>query len=341
MRTKGVAAGILLFLVSCILARADEAATVEALISRTYAAMTRAGNIDGPELQRDARILGRLLEQYGYTKGTQVMQGDIDLIWKAFMFTRQCILGGMTQELELSKPEEAIGLYRKTFTPEERKALDYELSAAKFTTADQKRAQILTAAGLRTDAYVVESNRGSEERVLRPLGQFTARPSDSLPPAREENESTKWDQKAIAEYAGISGIVLETSFTEPKQYFLVQVANNLPLKTLKSAKEFSTVPVHTDLKILFAVPINGGVLVKCLGKTAYFTVPLTDSMSEMGGYPGTRLDLSSLDFPLLFLGKKWMHAPGATCVIQITKERIETFGCSVTEGDPTPGKTRM
>jgi hypothetical protein len=52
-------------------------------------------------------------------------------------------------------------------------------------------------------------------------------------------------------------------------------------------------------------------------------------MSELGGYPGTRLDLSELQGSMIFLGKRWTPEAGQDAMIQITRERIETFRCAV------------
>ena len=274
------------------------------------------------DLGQQAIIVMQLLREYGYTSKSFVWKGDFDLIHKTSIFTSNCAVKkllkingeGLGATTELTDQAGAIRLFRETFKPAEIAAIKYEINQAKTEQADEQRKKLLEQAGY--DA----------SNVFHLSAKFDAMTT----PVSKENAGEKLDQKAVTEYAGVAGIVLQKTFDQEGQYFLVPVAQKLPVATLRSPKDFSRIPLHTDLKLSFAAPMKDGTLVKGSGKAAYLTVPLTDKATEMGGYPGTRLDLSNMKMPLSFLGKTWVSRKGATCIIQITKKRIEASGCAVT-----------
>jgi hypothetical protein len=265
----------------------------------------------------------QLLKEYGYTSKSLIWRGDFELIHKTSVFTANCAVKkllkikgeGLDATTELTDQAGAIRLFRDTFKPAEIAAIKYEINHAKTEQADEQRKKLLEQAGYNTSNVFYLSAKSDAPQA----------------PVSTDGGGANLDQKAVTEYAGVAGIVLQKTFNEEGQYFLVPVAQKLPVAILKSPKDFSGIPLHTDLKLSFAAPMKDGTLVKGTGKAAYLTVPLTDKATEMGGYPGTRLDLSKMKLPLSFLGKTWVSKRGATCIIQITKERIEAFGCAVTK----------
>ncbi|MEW6602078.1 MAG: hypothetical protein AB1499_13985 [Nitrospirota bacterium] len=140
-----------------------------------------------------------------------------------------------------------------------------------------------------------------------------------------------------AKYAGVNGYLIEQKYDNPSFYPLVQISKELPVHNLKSRSEFSdSVPLHTDLTIISVVSQNteGNVMVRGIGSGAFSAIPGTGKMSPIGGYPGTRLTIKAPDLylkPFSFLGKHWLRMTDESCVIQITKESIETYGCTVVD----------
>jgi len=106
-------------------------------------------------MQGRGALLIQQLKEYGYTSESFLFAGDVNLLDKTLVFTRDCVSRDFIRSngsqllvsMEPAKPDDAVAFLLKTFTPAEQAAIQYEITSAKLSIFDQKRADLLREAG--------------------------------------------------------------------------------------------------------------------------------------------------------------------------------------------------
>ncbi len=127
----------------------------------TKSAGQTVGGMDG----RGATMI-QLLKEYGYNSESLLFSGDVTLLDKTLIFTRDCAKQGFIESNDgialVSTPpvdtESAISFLLKTFTPTERIAIQYEITSPKASVVDDRRATLLRESGYDATQIKLKSN---------------------------------------------------------------------------------------------------------------------------------------------------------------------------------------
>jgi ankyrin repeat protein len=125
---------------------------VAAVNRRVYAAI--AASSQESQGGTDTRMVVHMLELLGFGPGAEFHRGDLDIILKAYSFTKTCVQkdwiasqgNAVDPNMTLTEPAQAYAYFETTFTEKEKLLLEYEIEGKK-SSHDSIRRILLKDAG--------------------------------------------------------------------------------------------------------------------------------------------------------------------------------------------------